>query len=55
MTEECDRMKKSILAAIVTLVIGLGVSIFTETLEFGILAAIAVMGGFIIYFNDKKK
>ena len=48
-------MKKAILAAVVTLVIGLGVmSIFTEALELGILAAIAVMGGFIIYFNDKK-
>lgn len=49
-------MKKAIFAAVLTLVIGLGVmSIFTEALEFGILAAIAVMGGFIIYFNDKKK
>ena len=49
-------MKKAILAAVVTLVIGLGaMSIFTEALEFGILAAIAVMGGFIIYFSDKKK
>ena len=48
-------MKKAILAAIVTLVIGLGVMrIFTEARELGILAAIAVMGGFIIYFNDKK-
>ncbi|MBO5892598.1 MAG: binding-protein-dependent transport permease [Oscillospiraceae bacterium] len=49
-------MKKAILAAVVTLVIGLLVmSIFTEAIEFGILAAIAVMGAFIIYFNEKKK
>ena len=49
-------MKKAILAAVVTLVIGIGVmTIFTDALEFGVVAAIAVMGGFIIYFNDKKK
>ena len=49
-------MGKAILAAIVTLVVGLLVmSIFTEAIEFGVLAAVAVMGEFIIYFNDKKK
>lgn len=49
-------MKKAILAAVVTLVIGIGVmSILTDGLEIGVVAAIAVMGGFIIYFNDKKK
>lgn len=48
-------MKRAILAAIVTLIVGVFVmSIFIENLELGILAAIAVMGGFIIYFNDKK-
>ena len=49
-------MKKALIAVIVTIIVGLFVmGIFTETLEFGLLAAIAVMGGFIIYFNDKKK
>lgn len=49
-------MKKAILAAVVTLVIGIGVmTILTDELEIGVVAAIAVMGGFIIYFNDKKK
>lgn len=49
-------MGKAILAAIVTLAAGLIVmSIFPEAIEFGVLAAVAVMGGFIIYFNDKKK
>ena len=49
-------MKKAILAAVVTLVIGIGLmSILTDGLEIGVVAAIAVMGGFIIYFNDKKK
>lgn len=49
-------MKKAILAAVVTLVIGIGVmTMLTDGLEIGVVAAIAVMGGFIIYFNDKKK
>ena len=49
-------MGKVILAAIVTLIVGLLVmSIFTEAVEFGVLAAVCVMGAFIIYFNDKKK
>ena len=49
-------MGKAILAAIVTFVVSLFVmGIFTEALEFGVLAAVAVMGAFIIYFNDKKK
>ena len=48
-------MKKAILAMVSTLLISLLVmGAFYETLEFGILAAIIVMGGFIIYFNDKK-
>ena len=54
--KECDCMKKALIAVIITIIVGLFVmGIFTETLEFGLLAAIAVMGGFIIYFNDKKK
>ena len=49
-------MKKALIAVIITIIVGLFVmGIFTETLEFALLAAIAVMGGFIIYFNDKKK
>ena len=49
-------MKKAILAIVCTLLVSLLVmGIFYETLEFGILAAILVMGGFVIYFNDKKK
>ena len=49
-------MKKALIAVIITIIVGLFVmGIFTETLEFGLLATIAVMGGFIIYFNDKKK
>ena len=48
-------MRRAILAALATLVAGVIVmSIFPETLAFGILAAIAVMGAFIIYFNEKK-
>lgn len=49
-------MKKAILAVGVTLLVSLLVmGIFYETLEFGILSAILVMGGFIIYYNEKKK
>jgi len=49
-------MKKAILAAVVTLIAGvLVMSIFPETLEFGILASVAVMGAFIIYFDEKKE
>ncbi len=48
-------MKKAILAAVITLIAGvLVMSVFPETLKFGVLASIAVMGAFIIYFNDKK-
>ena len=48
-------MKKALLAVVVTLAVSILVmSIFPEVLEFGILAAILTMGGFIIYFNDKK-
>ena len=52
-------MGKAILAAIVTLIVGyLGTVVGLELLgnwgELGLLIAIAVMGAFIIYFNDKK-
>ena len=52
-------MGKAILAAIVTLIVGylgtvVGVELLGHWYEFGLLIAIAVMGAFIIYFNDKK-
>ncbi len=49
-------MGRAILSAIITLVIGLlTMSIFTGAFEVGIVVAIAVMGAFIIYFNENKK
>ncbi len=53
-------MIKAILAAVVTIVAGyLGMVVGLEFLggfvEFGCLIAIAVMGAFIIAFNEKKK
>lgn len=49
-------MGRAILASIVTMVVGLlTMSIFTGAVEVGIVVAIAVMGAFIIYFNEKKK
>ena len=52
-------MKKAILAMIVTVIVGfMSSAIFANWVnapEWGIVLAIAVMGGFIIYFNDKKK
>ncbi len=49
-------MSKAILAAVITVFIGLlTMSIFTGAIEVGIIVAIAVMGAFIIYFNEKKK
>lgn len=53
-------MIKAILAAVVTIVAGyLGMVVGLEFLggfvEFGCLIAIAVMGAFIITFNEKKK
>ena len=58
--KECDYMGKAILAAIVTLIVGylgmvVGLEFLGNWVEFGLLIAIAVMGAFIIYFNDKKK
>lgn len=53
-------MGKVILAAVVTLICGyLGVVIGNELLggfrELGCISAIAVMGAFIVFFNEKKK
>ena len=52
-------MGKAILAMIVTVIVGfMSSAIFANWVnapEWGIVLAIAVMGGFIIYFNDKKK
>ena len=53
-------MGKAILAAIVTLIVGylgtvVGLELLGNWVEFGLLIAIAVMGAFIIYFNDKKE
>lgn len=51
-------MKKAFLAMIVTIVVGFVSSLYFENWEhipeLGIVLAIAVMGGFIIYYNDKK-
>ena len=48
-------MGKAILAAFITLVAGLlTMSIFTGAEEVGIIVAIAVMGAFIIGFNEKR-
>ncbi len=53
-------MGKAILAAIVTFVLGcvgmvIGLELLGGYIEFGLLIAVAVMGAFIIYFNEKKK
>ena len=60
LTKERDYVGKAILAAIVTLIVGylgmvVGLEFLGKWVEFGLLIAIAVMGAFIIYFNDKKK
>ena len=60
LTKESDYVGKAILAAIVTLIVGylgmvVGLEFLGNWVEFGLLIAIAVMGAFIIYFNDKKK
>lgn len=53
-------MLKSIIALVATLFAGwVGIAIGHELLggfpEFGAVISVAVMGTFIIYFNDKKK
>lgn len=48
-------MGKGILAAFVTLVVGLlTMAAFTGAEEVGVIVAVAVMGAFIIGINDKK-
>ena len=51
-------MLKAIIAALVTIIVGyFGCAIFSGWInapEFGVVLAVAVMGAFIIYFNDKK-
>lgn len=52
-------MGKALLALIVTFIIGLlGMSVGYDAMngfsELGSVVAIAVMGAFIIYFNDRK-
>ena len=51
-------MGKAILAFIVTLMVGFFGSViffsFANAPEWGVVLSVAVMGAFIIYFNDKK-
>ena len=48
-------MGKGILAGFVTLVIGLlTMSVFTGAEEVGVVVSVAVMGAFIISFNQNK-
>ena len=59
LTKECDYMGKAILAMIVTVIVGyISGAIFANWVnapEWGVILAVAVMGAFIIYFNDKKQ
>ena len=49
-------MKKAIIAALTTVFAGcFFVDLFYQLPETGSVIAIAVMGGFIIYFNEEKK
>lgn len=53
-------MVKVVLALVVTFVCGwigmvIGLEFFGGWTEFGCVIAIAVMGAFIIYFNEKNK
>lgn len=49
-------MGKSIIALLVTVVIGVIVDMISSqiNMQLGGIAAVAVMGAFIIYFNEKK-
>lgn len=59
LTKESDYMGKAILAMIVTVIVGfMSSAIFANWVnapEWGVILAVAVMGAFIIYFNDKKE
>lgn len=52
-------MGKSIIAAIVTFILGVFVEAYLgskgDFRGMGIIVSVALMGGFIIYFNEKKK
>ena len=52
-------MGTAILAMVVTVIVGfMSSAIFANWVnapEWGVILAVAVMGAFIIYFNDKKK
>lgn len=52
-------MLKAIFAAVVTSVVGLfSCAIFSKwnnAEELGVVLAVAIMGAFIIYFNNKRK
>ena len=48
-------MAKAILAAVVTFVAGFLAMCMLPDIELGILVGVAVMGAFIICFNEKKK
>lgn len=52
-------MGKAILAVVVTFIVGLYCAVIGNSssgfTELGTIAAVAVMGGFVIYFNEKKK
>ena len=49
-------MEKAILAAVMTVLVGGAFALWLHQLpEIGSIIAIAVMGGFIIYFNEKKR
>ena len=48
-------MKKAYFAVIVTIFIGwFFTDLFSQLPEVGVVIAIAVMGGFIIYFNETQ-
>lgn len=58
--KEINKMGKSLLALIVTIIMGLlgtafGYDEMNGFSEIGSIVAIAVMGAFIIYFNEKNK
>ena len=58
--KERNEMGKAILALIVTLILGLlgtafGYDSMNGFSEVGAVVAVAVMGAFIIYFNEKNK
>lgn len=52
-------MGKAILAMLVTIIVGvISCAVFASWINaeaIGVILAIAIMGAFIIYFNEKKK